>query len=71
MVLSVHEESLIEIVRSLPPDEAAQILEWARHLGDLAGHLPIEWSDSWSDADLAEASAAAARRFNAQDGENC
>lgn len=32
-------------------------------LADLAGHRTIEYSGSWTDEDLAEATAAALRRF--------
>jgi hypothetical protein len=63
MVLSEREESLISVVRSLPPLEAGKVLDWARQLADLGGRRTIEWSDSWTDEDLAEATAAAVRRF--------
>ena len=63
MVLSVQEESLIRLVRALPPEEAGKVLNWARQLADLARGRTIEWSDFWSDQDLAEATAAAAQRF--------
>jgi len=67
MVLSAQEESLISVVRTLPPEEAGKVLGWARQLADLAGERTIEWSDSWSDEDLAEATAAAMRRFEDQE----
>jgi hypothetical protein len=63
MVLSAQEESLISVIRALPPDEAGKVLDWARQLADLAGERPIEWSDSWTDKDSAEATADAVRRF--------
>ena len=63
MELSVQEESLINVVRALPPEEAAKILNWAHQLADLAGGRTIEWSESWSDEDLADATAASVRRF--------
>jgi hypothetical protein len=37
MVLSEQEESLISVVRALPPEEAGKVLDWARQLADLAG----------------------------------
>jgi hypothetical protein len=70
MVLTAQEESLISVVRGLPPQEAGKVLNWARQLADLAGERSIEWSDSWSDEDLAEASAAAMRRFEDEEREN-
>jgi hypothetical protein len=70
MVLSPQEESLISVVRALPPDEAGKVLDWARQLADLAGGRTVQWSDSWSDEDLAEATAAAVRRFEEQERED-
>jgi len=66
MVLSPQEESLIGVVRALPPEEAGKVLNWARQLADLAGGRTIEWSDSWTDEDLADAAAAAIQRFENQ-----
>jgi hypothetical protein len=69
MVLSAQEESLISLVRALPPEEAGKVLNWARQLADLARGRIVEWSDSWSDEDLAEATAAAVQRFEGQERE--
>jgi hypothetical protein len=69
MVLSEQEESLISVVRALPPKEAGKVLDWARQLADLAGERTIEWSDSWTNEDRAEATAAAVRRFEDQEQE--
>jgi hypothetical protein len=63
MVLTAHEESLISVVRALPPEEAGKVLAWARQLADPGGERAIEWSDSWTDEDLAEATAAAVQRM--------
>jgi hypothetical protein len=70
MVLSPQEESLISVVRALPPDEAGKVLNWARQLADLAGGRTVQWSDSWTDEDLAEATAAAVRRFEDEERED-
>jgi hypothetical protein len=67
MVLSPQEESLITVIRTLPPNEAGKVFDWARQLTDLAGGRPVEWSDSWTDQDLAEATAASVRRFEDQE----
>jgi len=58
----------ISVVRALPPAEAGKVLDWARQLVDLAGAHPVDWSDSRSDEDLSDATAAAARRFDDQEG---
>lgn len=70
MVLSVREESLISVVRALPPVEAGRILDWARQLADLTDGRAIDWSDSWSDEDLADATAAAVRCLEEQERED-
>ncbi len=67
MVLSSQEESLICVIRALPPDEAGKVLNWARHLTELAEGQNLEWSDSWSSEDLADATKSSLRRF--EDGE--
>jgi hypothetical protein len=67
MVLTAQEESLISVVRALPPAEARKVLDWARQLSDLARGRPIEWSDSWTDQDLLEATAASVRHFEDQE----
>jgi hypothetical protein len=46
-------------------------LDWARQLADLAGERTIEWSDSWTDEDLADATTAALRRFEDREREGC
>jgi len=70
MVLSANEESLINVVRALPPDEAGRVLDWAWQLADLAGGRAVDWSDSWPNDDLADATAAAGRRFEDKDEKN-
>ena len=63
MVLNAQEESLISVIRTLPPDEAGKVLHWARQLSDLAEGRAIDWSDSWSAEDLADATRGALGRF--------
>jgi hypothetical protein len=58
MVLSPQEESLISVVRALPPEEAGKVLDWARELADLAGGRNVQWSNS-----------AAVRRFEDEERE--
>ena len=67
MVLTVDEESLIKVVRALPPEEARKVLTWASRLADLAQGREIEWSDAWADEDIADAVTASLRRFDEQE----
>ena len=53
--------------RALPPAEAGKVLDWARQLADLARGRQIQWSDSWSDEDLADATAASIKRLDEQE----
>ena len=69
MVLSANEESLIKVVRMLPPDEARKVLVWAQQFADLGGDRRVDWSDSWSDDDLREATLASLERFDKQERE--
>lgn len=70
MVLNAQEESLISVVRALPPEEAGKVLDWARQLADLAGEQSIQWSDSWTEEDLADATSAAVQRFEDRERED-
>ena len=63
MVLSANEESLIKVVRMLPAEEAGKVLNWAQQLADLGGGRRVDWSDSWSDDDLRDATIASLERF--------
>ena len=69
MVLSANEESLINVVRMLAPGEAKKVLDWARQLADLGAGREIDWSDSWSDGDLREATRASLEHFEQQERE--
>ena len=69
IVLSANEESLIQVLRMLPPDEARKVPVWTQHLTDLGGGRRVQWSDSWSDDDLREATAASLKRFEQQEQE--
>lgn len=71
MLLTPQEESLINVVRALPPDEAGKVLHWARQLAELAGGRAVQWSDSWTSEDLADATAAAVLQFEIREREDC
>jgi hypothetical protein len=62
MPLSAREEVLLEAFRRLPPDAAEELSALAQRLAALAPGTTIDWSDSWSDDDLQEFSAASLRR---------
>ena len=69
MTISAREEVLLEAFRRLPPDAAAQMSALTQRLAALGAGAAIDWSDSWSDADLREFSAASLKRFEIEEEE--
>jgi hypothetical protein len=69
MQINPQEEVLLDAFRRLPPDAAAERSALAQRLAALAPDTKIDWSDSWSDADLQEFTAASLRRFEAEEEE--
>jgi hypothetical protein len=69
MAISSREEVLLEAFRRLPPDAAVELSALAQRLAALAPGTTIDWSDSWSDADLREFTAASLRRLEAEEEE--
>jgi hypothetical protein len=69
MAISAREEVLLEAFRRLPPDAAVELSALAQRLAALAPGTTIDWSDSWSDADLREFTAASLRRLEAEEEE--
>jgi hypothetical protein len=53
--LSEREERMVEAVRALPPDATDHVIAWATHLRDLANGARVDWSDTWTEEDLADA----------------
>ena len=71
MMLTQREEALINVVRALPGAEADRVLAWANQLADLANGRQIEWSNSWTDQDIAEATAASVKNLELSEDGNC
>ena len=67
--LSAREASLVEAVRRLPPDASAELTALAERLASLRPNAQIDWSDSWSDEDLKEFTAASVRRLEVEESE--
>ena len=70
MQLSAQEASLVEALRRLPPDAAAELSALAERLAGLAPNQRIDWSDSWSDEDLSDFRAASLKRLEAEESED-
>ena len=69
MPVSAKEEVLLDAFRRLPPDAAEELSALAQRLAALAPGTTVDWSDSWSDADLQEFTAASLRRLDAEEEE--
>jgi hypothetical protein len=52
--ISAREEILLEAFRRLPAEAANELSALAQRLATLTPVTKIDWSDSWSDADLRE-----------------
>ncbi len=53
----------MQTIRVLAVRTADQILLWASRLVDLAAGKPVDWSDSWTDEEMRDATAVSVRNF--------
>lgn len=67
MQLSASEEGLVDAFRRLPPAAVAELAALVRRLAALAPNTAIDWSDSWTDSDLQEFTAASVRSVEAEE----
>ena len=67
IALSENEERLLEALRALPPETADSVIRWATQLSDLAKGGPVDWSDSWTEEDLADLQKASIANFEARE----
>jgi hypothetical protein len=69
MQINAREEALLEAFRRLPP-QAAELSALVQRLAVLAPGNSVDWSDSWSDTDLQDFTAASLRRLEAEEEED-
>jgi hypothetical protein len=67
--LNARETSLVEAFRRLPADAAVELTALVERLAALSSDKKIDWSDSWSDQDLEDFTAASVRRLEAEEPE--
>ena len=67
MTINAREEVLLEAFRRLPPNAASELSALTMRLAALAPGAAIDWSDSWSEADLQEFTAASLSRLHAEE----
>ena len=63
ITLSENEERLVEALRTLPPAAADTLITWATQMSDLAKGGSVEWSDTWTEEDLADLQRASMANF--------
>jgi hypothetical protein len=66
---SENEERLVAALRALPPDTADQVITWTTRLRELSAGRDVDWSDTWTDEDLADAQRAPLSGFDEQERE--
>jgi hypothetical protein len=62
--LSENEERFAEALRALPPAAADQVIAWTTMLRELADGRSVDWSDTWTEEDLADAQRASLSNFD-------
>lgn len=65
--INEREAALLEAFRRLPAETAAELSELAQRLAGVAPGRKIDWSDAWSDEDLADFTAASLKRLDAEE----
>jgi hypothetical protein len=69
MQTGAREEALLEAFHRLPPDAATKLSALAQRLAALAPGTKNDWSDSRSDEDLRDCTAASLDRLEAEERE--
>ncbi len=69
MQLTADESELVEALRRLPQPAAGEIVALVRRLADLSKMSRVDWSDSWSEEDMREFTAASVDSWDASEGD--
>jgi hypothetical protein len=64
ITLAENEERLVEALRALPPDVSDHVMAWIARLRELGNGNTVEWSDSWTEEDLADVQRASLSKFD-------
>jgi len=67
--ISEREEALLEIFRRLPEETAKELSALAQRLAARTPGTTVDWSESWSEADLREFTAASVKRLDDEEQE--
>ena len=69
MQITADEEGLLDAFRRLPPATAKELAALVRRLAAQTPDAAIDWSDSWSDKDLQDFTAASIEAADTEDSE--
>ena len=57
----------METLRALPPGVSDDVIRWATRLLDLGNGANVDWSNEWSEEDIADARRASLAMFDERD----
>jgi hypothetical protein len=64
IALAEREEQLVEALRALPPAVSEHVATWVAQLRELGEGRSVDYSDTWSEEDMADARRASLRTFD-------
>lgn len=67
ITLSADEERFVEALRLLPPEVTESVIRWTTQLSKLAPDRAVEWSDAWTEEDLADLQRASLGNFDSRE----
>jgi hypothetical protein len=70
ITLAENEEHLVEALRALPADVSDHVVRWVTRLRDLGDGRSVEWSDEWTEKDIADAQSASLATFDERESRN-
>jgi hypothetical protein len=70
ILVNAQEASLLASFRRLPPEAASELSALVERLAGITPDHKIDWSDSWSEEDLAEFRAASLQRLDVRESED-
>lgn len=71
MTLNPREQTLLDAFRNLSPEAAEEVSALTLRLAALGAHTTLDWSDSWSDTDLADYTQRALDTLDERENSDC
>ncbi len=64
LTLAEDEEHLVDALRTLPPGVADHVITWVSQVRKLGSGGNADWSDTWTEEDMADARRASLQTFD-------